>query len=424
MRFRRRQRRLESFDMSHGMVTKWRPALRDKTPPTSEPSSFSWTPAPTIDPVSGFAIGSSAAGADEPEITGESWFDAHAAEDVRGQMQALEERLDRMLHLEHIATQPNATTSSDRAMSHASTGAAAEKEATEKRLEVSDPRARSQRRLLASPFFLRHWSPQPHRNPEPQDGYGLDPEFERRVIPFLDLLYRKYFRVEHEGLERVPKAGRCLLVANHSGTVPLDGLMLRTLMRLEHPTRRPLRWLSEDFVHQLPFVGTAASRLGAVRACQENGERLLREDEALLAAFPEGLKGIGKLYRERYRLQRFGRGGFVRLALRTQSPIVPCAIVGAEETAPMVYRLDYLPRLLGLPYLPVTPTFPWLGPFGLIPAPTKWKIAFAAPIDLSDYGPEAEHDHLLVGQLSQRVRSEVQRLLDGELARRRNVWKG
>ena len=213
------------------------------------------------------------------------------------------------------------------------------------------------------------------------DEFGYDPAYERRLRPLLDMLYESYFRVEPHGIERVPDQGRCLLVANHSGTIPLDGLMLRMAVRREHPRHRGVRWLAEDGIFHFPFLGNMTNRVGAVRACQENAERLL-ESESLVAVFPEGQKGIGKLFRDRYRLQRFGRGGFVKLCLRTRTPIVPVAIVGGEETNPVLARVEYLTKALGIPYLPVTPTFPWLGPAGLLPAPTKWKIFFGEPIDL------------------------------------------
>jgi 1-acyl-sn-glycerol-3-phosphate acyltransferase len=206
--------------------------------------------------------------------------------------------------------------------------------------------------------------------------------------------------------------------------------MLRTTLRHELAAAaatagaaRELRWLAEDFVYYLPFVGTMMNRLGAVRACQENAERLLATGR-LVAVFPEGAKGIGKLYRERYRLQRFGRGGFIRLCLRTGTPIVPSAIVGAEEASPMLYRLEYMAKTLGIPYLPVTPTFPALGPLGLLPAPTKWKVAFGEPLRFDDHGPEDADDEVLVGRLSERVRAAIQALLDRTLAARRSIWFG
>ncbi|GAC1578840.1 MAG: hypothetical protein NVS3B20_09940 [Polyangiales bacterium] len=213
------------------------------------------------------------------------------------------------------------------------------------------------------------------------------------------------------------------MVANHSGVLPYDGIVMRAAMRIAHPNHRELRWLAEDFVFHLPFVGAFMNRIGAVRACQENAERLLRQDRAVLV-FPEGIKGIGKLYRDRYQLQRFGRGGFIKLALRTQAPIIPVTIVGAEESAPMLYRIEYLTRILGLPFVPVTPTFPMLGPLGLVPAPTKWKIEFGEPLHLDEHGIEAEGDALLVNRLSDRVRTVIQQMLDRAVFERKSVFGG
>lgn len=280
------------------------------------------------------------------------------------------------------------------------------------------------RELLSSDYYLRQWGRLGMRNrSEEVDELGLDRKYEARWQPVFDFLYRKYFRVETVGIENVPNQGRCVIVANHSGTFPYDGLMLKTALRLAHPTQRELRWLAEDFIFYLPFVGAFMNRLGAVRACQENAERLLRRERPI-AVFPEGVKGIGKLYRDRYRLQRFGRGGFIRLCLRTRTPIVPCAIIGAEEATPMLYRFESMASLLGVPYVPVTPTFPALGPLGLVPMPTKWKIVFGEPIDFEGYGPETADDTLLVGRLSERVRSTIQAMLDRGLAERQSVFFG
>jgi 1-acyl-sn-glycerol-3-phosphate acyltransferase len=280
------------------------------------------------------------------------------------------------------------------------------------------------RGLLSSDYYLRQWGRIGMRNrSEEVDDFGLDPVYERRLRPFWDFLYKRYFRVDAEGVEHVPATGRCLIVANHSGTIPLDGVMLRACLRVEHPAARELRWLAEDFIYHLPFVGAFMSRIGAVRACQENAQRLL-DKESLVAVFPEGVKGIGKLYRDRYRLQRFGRGGFIRLCLRSGTPLVPCAVVGAEESSPMLYRDEFLSRALGLPYLPITPTFPWLGPAGLIPAPTKWKILFGEPIDFREYDAAAAEDHVLVARLAERVRMSIQQKLDQAIRSRRSVWAG
>ncbi len=279
--------------------------------------------------------------------------------------------------------------------------------------------------LLSSEFYLKQWGRTGLRQrAEEVDEFGFDPAYEEKLRPFIDFLYRYYFRVDAQGVSQIPKEGRCIIVANHAGgPLPYDGLMLRAAVRRDHESKRDLRWLTEDFVFYLPFVGAGLNRLGAVRACQENAERLLSR-ERLVAVFPEGAKGIGKLFGDRYRLQRFGRGGFIRLCMRTDTPIIPCAIVGAEEANPTVYRLESLAKLVGLPYLPVTPTFPALGPVGLLPAPTKWKLRFGAPIRFTTYGPEAADDDLLVSRLAEGVRGVIQDMLSSMLATRRSIWLG
>ncbi|WP_437496490.1 1-acyl-sn-glycerol-3-phosphate acyltransferase [Sorangium sp. So ce1099] len=281
------------------------------------------------------------------------------------------------------------------------------------------------RDVLSTDFYLRQWGRAGLRSrSEEVDEFGFDPKSEARYRPLFDFLYRHYFRIDLEGVEHIPGEGRCVVVSNHSGgPIPYDGLMLRAAVRREHPAQRELRWLADDFVYYLPFAGTLMNRLGAVRACQENAERLLA-GERLIAVFPEGAKGSGKLYKDRYQLQRFGRGGFIRLCLRTRTPLVPCAIVGAEETNPLLYRVEHLTRALGIPYLPITPTFPALGPLGLLPAPTKWKIRLAEPVRVDAYGPEAADDELLVRRLAERVRATIQGLLDDTLATRKSVWFG
>ncbi|MDI1448649.1 lysophospholipid acyltransferase family protein [Polyangium sp. 6x1] len=290
---------------------------------------------------------------------------------------------------------------------------------------ASVPESATASEVLSPEFYAKQWGRAGLRSrSEEVDEFGLDPAFEAKLLPVLDFLTKRYFRVEVEGVDNIPTEGRCLVVANHAGgPLPYDGAMLRAAVRRDHPAHRELRWLAEDFVYYLPFVGTFMNRLGAVRACQENAERLLNKG-ALVAVFPEGAKGIGKLYRDRYKLQRFGRGGFIRLCLRTRTPLVPCAIVGAEEANPMLYRFEYMTKTLGIPYFPITPTFPALGPLGLMPAPTKWRIRFGEPLTWSNYGPEAADDEILVGRLSERVRASIQSMLDRMLSERRSVWLG
>jgi 1-acyl-sn-glycerol-3-phosphate acyltransferase len=278
--------------------------------------------------------------------------------------------------------------------------------------------------VYVNDYYLRQWGRASLRGrSEHVDEFGLDPSVDARSRAGFEALFRRYFRAAVSGIEHVPASGRALLVANHSGTFPWDGVMLKTAIRLEHPARRELRWLTEDFVYHFPFLGTFLSRIGAVRANPENAERLLARD-ALVAVFPEGIQGIGKLYRQRYQLQRFGRGGYVKLALRSGAPLVPTAIVGAEETNPLLFKVGWLSKLTGLPYLPVTATFPWLGPLGLVPLPARWKVVFGSPIDLSEYGPEGADDAILVNRLNERVRATIQTLVDDAVSARGSVLFG
>lgn len=253
------------------------------------------------------------------------------------------------------------------------------------------------------------------------DEFGRDRVFELKVKPFFDFLYEKWWRVEAIGVNNVPSTGPVLLVSNHSGTLPFDGAMTKLAIWREHPAQRDIRPLVENFVYYFPIISTFMPRIGGVRACQENAERLLRKGEAVIV-YPEGVKGVGKYFHERYKLQRFGRGGFIRLAMRTGAPIVPVAVVGAEEIYPLIAKPVKIARLLGFPYLPITPFFPWLGPLGIIPLPSKWYIQFGEPIDLSQYGPNAEENDLLVNKLSEMVRSTIQNMLIELLKKRKSVW--
>jgi 1-acyl-sn-glycerol-3-phosphate acyltransferase len=255
------------------------------------------------------------------------------------------------------------------------------------------------------------------------DDFGLDPRFEEMVSPLLDFMYRRWWRVEVTGMENVPAEGRALLVSNHSGMLPYDGGMIKHAIRTDHPSHREVRPLVEDFVYHFPFLGALMARMGGVRACQENAQRLLEKDE-LVVVFPEGVKGIAKLYRYRYQLQRFGRGGFVKLCLRTGAPIIPTAVIGAEEIHPIVARADFLARPLKVPVVPITPTLPLLGPLGLIPLPTKWFIHFGRPIDLRAYGKAALDDELLINKITADVRTQIQELIYEQLKKRRSVFFG
>jgi 1-acyl-sn-glycerol-3-phosphate acyltransferase len=262
-----------------------------------------------------------------------------------------------------------------------------------------------------------------HRS-ENVDEFGHDPITAARYRPLLEFLYRSYWRVEASGMENLPDHDRAIIVANHAGAFPYDGVMIMSAVKHDHPAHRDVRPLVEDFLFHFPFVGVALNRIGCVRACQENAERLLAHGQ-LIAVFPEGIQGIGKLYSKRYQLQRFGRGGFIKLALQSRAPIIPTAVVGSEETYPMLGRFTWLARHWGIPYIPLTPTFPWLGLAGVVPFPAKWQIRFGEPLSFAgQYGPEAANDRILVNRLTEQVRSTIQAMVDESLRARRSILFG
>jgi 1-acyl-sn-glycerol-3-phosphate acyltransferase len=253
------------------------------------------------------------------------------------------------------------------------------------------------------------------------DDFGFDPDLTDHVlIPPLRPLYERWFRVEVRGVERVPAEGGALIVANHSGTIALDALMTQIALLDHHPAHRHLRMLGADLVFQTPFISALARKAGHTLACMPDAERLLTGGE-LVGVWPEGFKGIGKPFSERYKLQRFGRGGFVSAALRARVPIIPTAIVGAEETYPMLGNIAPLARLLGLPYFPMTPTFPWLGPLGMIPLPSRWIIEFGEPVHTEDLTEDAD-DPMAVLELTDAVRERIQQSLYRLLVQRESTF--
>ncbi|MEN9824436.1 MAG: hypothetical protein RI953_181 [Pseudomonadota bacterium] len=258
---------------------------------------------------------------------------------------------------------------------------------------------------------------------EEVDLFGFDPIFDRFVRPLFDFLYTKYWRVETYGISNIPRSGPCLMVGNHSGSLPYDATMLKMAVLKEHQNHREVRFMVEDFLFHFPFLGSMMNRFGGVRASQENAQQLLNAQMPVVV-FPEGVKGLGKLYRDKYHLARFGRGGFIKLCLRTGAPLVPVAFIGPEEIHPMLARETFVAGMLGVPYIPITPTFPWLGPAGLIPLPSKWFIHILPPIDLSEYGPEAEKDRVLVYRLAQKVKNQIQEVIVEQLKNRRSIWFG
>ncbi|WP_435125508.1 lysophospholipid acyltransferase family protein [Actinacidiphila sp. bgisy144] len=254
------------------------------------------------------------------------------------------------------------------------------------------------------------------------DEFGFDAELTDQVLlSLLRPLYEGYFRVEVRGIENIPAEGGALVVSNHSGTLPIDALMTQVAVHDHHPAGRHLRLLAADLVFMMPVVNELARKAGHTLACAEDAQLLLERGE-VVGVMPEGFKGLGKPFSERYKLQRFGRGGFVATALKTKVPIVPCSVVGAEEIYPMVGNSRTLARVFGFPYFPLTPTFPWLGPLGLVPLPTKWTIQFGEPIPTDSYAPEAADDPMLVFNLTDQVRETIQHTLYELLVERRSVF--
>ncbi len=252
------------------------------------------------------------------------------------------------------------------------------------------------------------------------DEFGFDVDYTDNVyLPLLRPLYKKWFRVEVRGIENIPSVGGGLIVANHSGTIALDSLM--TQVAVHDEAGRHLRMLGADFVFSTPVVAQLARAAGTTRAGHSDAEQLLDRGE-LVGVWPEGFKGIGKPFSERYKLQRFGRGGFVSAAVRARVPIVPCAIVGAEEIYPMLGNARAIARIIGAPYVPITPTFPLLGPLGLIPLPSKWLIEFGEPVRTDDLPVDSAEDPMLVFELTDRIRESIQQTLYSLLLQRRSVF--
>ncbi|HEV2075433.1 MAG TPA: lysophospholipid acyltransferase family protein [Thermoleophilaceae bacterium] len=254
-----------------------------------------------------------------------------------------------------------------------------------------------------------------------EDEWGLDEGFAEAVYPLLEAMYDRWWRVQATGVEKVPPHGRVLLVANHAGILPWDATMMSVALMRHHPLPRYPRFLVLSWAFELPWISVLMRKVGGVPGSPHNAERLLRQDE-LVAVFPEGVKGAGKDWKDRYRLQRFGRGGFVELALRTGAPIAPVAVVGSEEIYPKLGESRLLAKAIGAPYFPLTPTFPLLGPLGAVPLPSRWRIEFCDPIDTAGYGPERAGDRSLVLGIAESVRETIQAKLYENLVKRGSTF--
>jgi 1-acyl-sn-glycerol-3-phosphate acyltransferase len=267
----------------------------------------------------------------------------------------------------------------------------------------------------------------PAIEPERQvDDWGrserVEELFDRTLVEFF---YRYWFRAEVEGIENVPDSGGALLVSNHSGALPPDAAVIAKAIKDEHPSPRKLNVTVEHFFKGYPLFSMLIPKIGCVAAHPANVQRLLFDEEQLVLVFPEGRKGTEKVYSERYKLRRFGRGGFVTAAIRAQAKLVPVCVVGAEEAAPIFAHVRPLQKLTGLLYFPLTPTFPWLGPLGMLGyLPAKFRVRFLEPIDTAELGAGAESDRALVQSVSQEVRSRIQVNLRDMVAKRRSVWFG
>src|SRR3954471_3153493 len=275
--------------------------------------------------------------------------------------------------------------------------------------------------------------------PDPRRAYlpAIEPERQvtdwgrsERVEGAMDkalytFLYHYWFRVEVEGMEHVPSTGGALLVSNHAGALPPAAPMIAKAIKEEHPRPRPLHLTVEHFFKGYPGLSMLIAKIGGVPAHPANVHRLLKDEEQLVLVFPEGRKGTEKLYKDRYRLRRFGRGGFVEAAMRAKAPIVPVAVVGAEEAAPIFAHLGPLAKLTGLTYFPITPTFPHFGLLGMAGyLPAKFKIRFLPPVRTDDMGDAPWEDAGLVQTVAEDIRSLIQDELYGMLAKRRSIWLG
>jgi len=263
-------------------------------------------------------------------------------------------------------------------------------------------------------------------DPERQvDDWGRSERVFQLMEPVLNFYYRYWFRVEVEGIEHLPTAGGALVASNHSGALPPDAPMIMQAIRNEHPNPRPLYMLGEHWFKGYPGVGMLANKIGLVAAHPANAHRLLHDEGRLVLVFPEGQKGSRKLFWQRYKLRRFGRGGFVKTAIRAGVPIVPVAVMGAEEAMPIFAHVPLLQRITGLIYFPINHAFPHFGLLaGAMYLPAKFRIRFLEPVRFERYGPDAADDVAFVQQVADDIRARIQDSLNEMLGRRQSVWFG
>jgi 1-acyl-sn-glycerol-3-phosphate acyltransferase len=275
------------------------------------------------------------------------------------------------------------------------------------------------------PLRLPATPPEPLDDPRLSDvdEWGRSERMRALVRQLYQPMYSKWFRAEWDGLEKIPTEGGALLVANHAGAVPSDAPVI--MHGIEKELGRPVYGLADYFFRRVPVVGTMWSRVGGVAANPDNAYRLLHDQRQLALVFPEGTKGPSKSYTDRYQLRRFGRGGFVEIAMRAGVPVVPIAVVGSEETMPVVLRLPGLARAIGVPYFPITANFLTLGPVGMImPFPAKFKLRVLDPVRF-DVPPDQErYSKSRVMEEAERIRTDLQETLFDMLRDRRSVWFG
>ncbi len=274
--------------------------------------------------------------------------------------------------------------------------------------------------------------PRPPDEPEPLtdprrgdvDEWGRSERVRALVRRVYDPIYRRWFRAEWEGFEKIPTTGGALLVANHAGAIPSDAPVI--IHGIETELRRPVYGLAEYIFREVPVVGTLWSRSGGVTAQPDNAYRLLREQQQLALVFPEGTKGTSKHYTERYRLRRFGRGGFVEIAMRAGVPVVPIAVVGAEESMPIVWRLPQAARALGVPYFPVTANMLAFGPLlgSVLYFPAKFRLRVLDPVHFDVEPDQPRYSRSRIMDHSEAIRESIQEALYDMLQRRRSVWFG
>ena len=249
------------------------------------------------------------------------------------------------------------------------------------------------------------------------DPFGFEPRFLRYVAPIAEWFFRVYFDAEVHGIENIPNTGPVLLISNHSGQIPVDGMLIGTACLLEKKPPRMIRSMVERWIPDIPFISWVFARAGQVVGTRENARILLRRGGCILV-FPEGVRGISKTYDRAYELQEFGLG-FMRLALETNTPIVPVAVVGGEEQMPAVADLKGLGKLLGMPAFPITPTFPLLGPLGGLPLPVKYRLYFGEPIHFE--GALDDEDRVIRAQVRE-VTSAIEAMIEQGLSEREGVF--